>query len=80
MATETDWEDHEVRFAQMAEVAPETVEAPHHEGVTGPEVVEDGFELGAVVEGARSFVRPYPCTAGPFSRRRSVGGPSAGSY
>ncbi len=66
MATEADWRDHEVGFAEMAEVAPETVEAPYHEGVTGPEVVEDCFELGAVVEGVRSFVRPYPYTAGLF--------------
>ena len=53
---------------QMAEVAPEAVQAPHHKGVTGAEVVEDGFELGAVVEGAGRLVRPNPYAAGLFQR------------
>ena len=61
---------------QMAQVATEAVQAPHDKGVTEAEVVEDGLELGAVVEGARRLVRPDPYAAGLFSVRRSVGGPS----
>ena len=45
---------------QMAQVAAEAVQAPHDKGVTEAEVVEDGLELGAVVEGARRLVRPDP--------------------
>ena len=62
---------------QVAQVAPEAVQAPYDEGVARAEVVEDRLELGAVVEGAGRLVRPNPYAAGLLQLRRSVGGPSA---
>ena len=42
---------------QVALVTPETVQAPHHEGVAGTEVVKDRFQLGAAEPGAgRAFL------------------------
>ena len=43
------------RRYQVAQVAPQAVEAPYHEGAAGAEVVEDRFQLGAVVEGPEAL-------------------------
>jgi hypothetical protein len=69
-ALETDAGASQVVYGgdQVAKVAPEPVEAPYDEGVTGAEVVQGRIELGAVVEGPGRLVRPYPYTASLFQR------------